>query len=678
MTLPTIIDIAIGLIFIYLILSLLTSEIQELIATLLQWRAIHLKRSIEILLTGGEGVSVGQARVVEGLVSDLYNNPLIKNLNQEAKNGIEARLGTFTSRLTDLGCVSSFDIEKFMNLQLEDIKKAIPDNQPSCTDLRTTFTELEKKLKNDAKEYKHKKYTQVSSLNTAMEEINSFLHGSREDINKFIESESFNKCFPNSEDRKIIVNKIKSIDILKHKDYLDFVDQVVDNDKYKFTEKRRSAPSYIPAETFSTTLLVKLKIPSVIQKLNWLNLKKFVNNEIIFKIKELIEATYEKKVLTDLKYNLGFNGDHGESLISRANNILENFKNGKISLSTSLALIKEEIELFIENCQKCFYDQQGQLDVNNYIKFANQIRLIKKDAFINNNDQELVEYLQSNLTEAIGIIQSDSEISIRFWNEIEKVRATPESTTYKALNEAYEDIHEEIKRLEKLLPIGLRETLYALTVRTKIKAENVDKEVDQFKKEIETWFDRSMDRASGVYKRNAKGVAFVIGLIVAAIANADTFHMVSKLSRNESLRKEIVTNANLAIQNQNSSVQTNANESPTDNLKQINEGVSRSLANIPSLPIGWTESNRCEQFGRDFIDCPKPETPLQRQQKKQPQSRFTLKSLFNWCRFFLIRIPGWTLSGLAFAMGAPFWFDILSTFINVRNTGPKPKSTTDK
>jgi len=38
MNLPVVIDIAIGLIFIYLILSLLTSEIQEWVTILLRWR----------------------------------------------------------------------------------------------------------------------------------------------------------------------------------------------------------------------------------------------------------------------------------------------------------------------------------------------------------------------------------------------------------------------------------------------------------------------------------------------------------------------------------------------------------------------------------------------------------------------------------------------------------------
>lgn len=83
MNLPLVVDIAIGLIFIYLVFSLLTSEIQELITTLLQWRAVHLKESIEGLLAGGnETPQLKQARL---LTNRLYESPVINTLNQEAK-----------------------------------------------------------------------------------------------------------------------------------------------------------------------------------------------------------------------------------------------------------------------------------------------------------------------------------------------------------------------------------------------------------------------------------------------------------------------------------------------------------------------------------------------------------------------------------------------------------------
>lgn len=83
MNLPTILEIVIGLFFIYFILSLLASEILELITTLMQWRAEHLKKSIEILLSGG--IRTEEEEKVIALTNKLYSNPLIVNINQQAK-----------------------------------------------------------------------------------------------------------------------------------------------------------------------------------------------------------------------------------------------------------------------------------------------------------------------------------------------------------------------------------------------------------------------------------------------------------------------------------------------------------------------------------------------------------------------------------------------------------------
>jgi hypothetical protein len=74
------------LVFIYLILSLLAAEIQEMISTVLQWRAVHLKKSLEILVAGDAEKS--DDNDVINFVNELYNHPLIKSVNQEAKGSL--------------------------------------------------------------------------------------------------------------------------------------------------------------------------------------------------------------------------------------------------------------------------------------------------------------------------------------------------------------------------------------------------------------------------------------------------------------------------------------------------------------------------------------------------------------------------------------------------------------
>jgi|GEM_PF-5418035 len=126
-SLPIILEVAIGLSFLYLILSLLASEIQESFTAFLQWRAKHLKKSIYRMLGGklnsrelenalrtvdgskSEGMSIyiqklidipgffsritcltgGKKKPLEGdekkiadLVNEIYKTPLISSLTQ--------------------------------------------------------------------------------------------------------------------------------------------------------------------------------------------------------------------------------------------------------------------------------------------------------------------------------------------------------------------------------------------------------------------------------------------------------------------------------------------------------------------------------------------------------------------------------------------------------------------
>ena len=118
MSLPIILEIAIGLIFIYLTLSLVASEIQEILSALFQWRAEHLKRSIEQLLAGdsladrttvghtvpGEERETAVARrrdastarrnrkAAKTLADRLYDSPLIEDLNYEAQGRLAGLL----------------------------------------------------------------------------------------------------------------------------------------------------------------------------------------------------------------------------------------------------------------------------------------------------------------------------------------------------------------------------------------------------------------------------------------------------------------------------------------------------------------------------------------------------------------------------------------------------------
>jgi hypothetical protein len=497
MNLPLVLDLTIGLVFIYLILSLLASEIQELVSTLLQWRAVHLKKSIENLLTGAE--STVEDRRVKEIVDDLYNNPLIQNINQTEKKGIEAGL------------------------------------------------------------------------------------------------------------RKVIWLMYRIFQ-RKHS-------PVFGKDKQTDREQR-SAPSYIPSETFATTLIERLNITQLTQKISFISLIKFKDEEIKSEIKtvlvNLVVSDNTKQRLKEeyTKFN------------RKLERISNNFRLQKTSLSNSINRIENEIKTYIENSTLHF--SQDEEDIKNV--FDREINSLKEELFLDRDALE--KRLKAGLAEVIYELESGGQLYKNLKNKLQDNT----SELYRAYEELEKDIEESIGKL----PEPVRASLTALGRRAQVNAKRVDQELKQFQHEIEVWFDRSMDRASGVYKRNAKGVGFLIGLILAFVTNTDTFHVVNRLSKDTALRTAITQNASSAVTN-----------CPTSQLDCIRTQVNQSIG---SLPIGRSADNLLQQ---------------------EEESK-------GWQFPYLKRILGWIVSGIAISMGAPFWFELLGKVMNVRNTGPKPSSSTEE
>jgi hypothetical protein len=194
------------------------------------------------------------------------------------------------------------------------------------------------------------------------------------------------------------------------------------------------------------------------------------------------------------------------------------------------------------------------------------------------------------------------------------------------------------------LPESVERNLFLLAQQAEIKADGVKEELNQFRREVENWFDKSMERAEGVYKRNAKLVAILIGSLVAVAVNADTVHIVSRLTQDQILRSTLVKAADESITNTgltSDCFTTNNNDAKcSEALKKFNR-VTKTL----SLPIGWGPENR-------------------KQQRQEVRS-------LGFLGFFR-QVLGWFVSGVALSMGANFWYEMLGKFINVRNTGRVP------
>lgn len=196
----------------------------------------------------------------------------------------------------------------------------------------------------------------------------------------------------------------------------------------------------------------------------------------------------------------------------------------------------------------------------------------------------------------------------------------------------------EFRHLEegaKALPDGPVKT----SVLALVQRSGEDLEVAQ--KAIEGWFNDSMDRVSGWYKRNTQIWTLIIAGALTVVANADTTMIAKRLWADPVLRSAVVEEAKVRAQKPRPTVTVEYEDDgdptkPTVTRSEGNE-VSAAEREVLGQLIGWPGN------------LPEP-------------------SVRGW----LERLFGWFLTVLALSMGAPFWFDILNKFMNVRLAGKSP------
>jgi hypothetical protein len=182
------------------------------------------------------------------------------------------------------------------------------------------------------------------------------------------------------------------------------------------------------------------------------------------------------------------------------------------------------------------------------------------------------------------------------------------------------------------LPANVGKALAAFDKVAQDRASAAQDKAELMQKEVENWYNSSMDRVSGWYKRRSQIFVIVLGVTITVLVNADCIQIAKRLSTDANMRQAA---ARLA-EKQTGPASTNAT-TPLDQMK-------KNLTDLDGigLPLGWSP---------------------------RPQS---LAEVLSQCKDHWV---GWLITALAISLGAPFWFDVLNKIIVVRSTvKPSEKS----
>ncbi len=144
---------------------------------------------------------------------------------------------------------------------------------------------------------------------------------------------------------------------------------------------------------------------------------------------------------------------------------------------------------------------------------------------------------------------------------------------------------------------------------------------------IGNWYDSSMDRVSGWYKRSTHWINFWVGLALAIALNINAITIADYLYTNDTARSIIVKQAEKAA-------------SDTNYLAKNFTESKQALQEL-KLPIGWSQG-----WGVSY--------------RKADSGGFWNNALAP--------ILGWLITAFAATMGASFWFDLLNKVMVIRST----------
>lgn len=289
--------------------------------------------------------------------------------------------------------------------------------------------------------------------------------------------------------------------------------------------------------------------------------------------------------------------------------------------------------------------------------------------------------------------------SLSFWDSIRNTQRLPVGAAAAddvALGPSL--VKEFTDRVGAMPRGGLRDALVALL-------NEAQGDYAKLLKTTDDWFNAQMDRVSGWYRRRTQWILVVIAFVVTAAGGIDSLEIGQRAAvMDPEYRRQLIQQISDANNAEKPTGPTAAQigEKIASNSQKASGAVDKSKSEqhiaalvessldckIPSSPgssgaksddgrgrrvnrasVGSAADNGSRSSGDAY-----PDVATAKACSGPYVVHFPWVSVSTWWR----HVPGMLLTLVALSLGGPFWFDLLCTIVNVRQTGPKPKPSPAK
>lgn len=281
----------------------------------------------------------------------------------------------------------------------------------------------------------------------------------------------------------------------------------------------------------------------------------------------------------------------------------------------------------------------------------------------------------------------------------QQLESSSDAVKIKELLEYYSAYYSK-KLAEVPLPAIDKDTCEILLMHLRNSMYNLQ----EFSNKLESWFDDSMNRVAGWYKRQTQIILFIIGIVMAIAFNIDSIIIASKLSKDKDLREQTVKMAIASVDSYKddprvkyspdtiSKKDSASLEAARNKLRDMQNEFEHEANDINTLlAIGWDDYGRTYPFDTIKLADYRSEFDSLLQLTKtsvtntlnKNDSTTTLIRVYNnhWFKLKVCyilneitygkKLLGLFITALAICLGAPFWFDLLGKLIKIRGAGKK-------
>ncbi|MBL4668141.1 MAG: hypothetical protein JKY30_02620 [Flavobacteriales bacterium] len=253
--------------------------------------------------------------------------------------------------------------------------------------------------------------------------------------------------------------------------------------------------------------------------------------------------------------------------------------------------------------------------------------------------------------------------------------------------------------------------------------DDAQNDLVKFRANLEDWFNNTMERAAGWYKKTIQFNLTIIGFVLAVIFNVNTIEIVKTLSTDKNVRDSMVKLAIAASENEEIKrvVNTKILEKTIDTTEVAKTNVEKKLDSLFSIYrqleidaekvnniLGFKPLEVLPVIGKRIdtaqLASVKKSLPSKQKliddyvvefpnsyladktaefyaikQRKDEYNKVSFYAEFHDWSYLWNNFWGYLLTALAISLGAPFWFDLLNKLVKLRSSIQRsPKNDSQK